>query len=1576
MLSPVLLPQRIQNSSDVIEGKVINQTSFWDPSHANIYTSNLIEVYKSFKNNSPVYLEVITEGGTVGNDKEDVHPSLELSIGDVGVFTLNSKNLPSQYGKPVYEAYASSQGFIRYNVSENEANEPFKKYINLSTSLYSEIQQSTQTTYSIVKPINPFVISNANTTQAVAAITGFSPSTITAGTFSVVTINGSGFGTTQGTSFVEFKRADDGGATFCRPDALSYLLWSDTQIQVQLTTTGASTVNSTPGSGVIRVDIGGVKTTTTASLTVTHAQMNVYNNGSAPTTIYNTRHVNKQAGGYAWQMFTGFDSNAAAKASFLRAFQSWRCGTYINWTTSTTTTVNTIANDGVNVIRFDVGTELPSGVLGRCTSRFSGCGTQPNQNWFVNELDIVFDDGTTWNYGPAAPTFSQYDFESVAVHELGHGHQLGHVINSAEIMNYSIANGQSKRVLSVNDLAGGNALMTRNLTGGVCAISAMTALTASNCTIGAPTANFTANRTTVCPGQTVVFTNLSTGSPTLNTWTFAGGTPSTSTVSSPTVTYNTPGSYSVQLVVSNANGNNTYSVAAYINVTSAATLPLVQDFQSATYPPTNWYVNDAGNDNVKWKLATTTGYNTSQSTVFDNYNDSINNRDELATYVNLSGFSSAKMTFYRSYSQTFTTPYIDTLQIGVSTNCGALTVYPYLKGGSQLATATTSNSAAVFTPTGAAQWVKDSIDLTPYVGQTNVMVAFINRGHYGDAIYLDNINVTGVAASTPTAAISSASTGCTGVPITLTDASIGGPSSWLWTMTGGAPSTSTVQNTSVTYTTAGVKTITLTVANGSGTTTATKTITITASPTVAASITNTTICSGSSVVENVTGATTYTWLPSGSGSTSTLTPSSTTVYTITGSTSGCASAPRTVTVNVTPTPTTNISASSSTICAGQSTTLTASGATTYAWLPGAQTTTIIAVTPTITTTYTVTGANGTCSSNKTITINVTSSPTIAASITNTTICRGSSVTVAVTGATTYTWLPSGSGSSSVLSPTSTTIYTVTGSNGSCNSAPKNFTINVTPTPTTNITASSSTICAGQSVTLTASGATNYAWQPGAQTTTVVVVTPTATTNYTVTGANGICSSNKTITVNVSSTPTVAASITNTTICRGSSVNVAVTGATTYTWLPSGSGSSSVLSPTSTTIYTVTGSNGSCNSAPKNFTVNVTPTPTTNVTASSATICAGQSVTLTASGATNYAWQPGAQTTTVIAVTPTATTNYTVTGIGGICSSTKTISINVTATPTITASPSNTTICSGSNITCTLTGACTYTWIPGGMTGATMNLSPSSNTTYTVIGNCGGCTSAPQNVTINVSSSPTVVATYTSPTCFGSCNGIITATTTGGTAPYLYNVAGGSGSCSSIPCYSVCGSGSSYIIIATDVNGCIGTTNINVIDPPPITVAVSNTNASCSSCADGVANVNVFGGMSPYTFVWMPVAITTPNANNLPVGCYTVTVTDMNGCIKTASTCISFGTGIAQTQNESSNLSVYPNPSNGLFTISNSINTQKFEVMITNTLGEIVMIENAKNINQLSFDLSKLSKGIYYAKATTDEGSKLFKLILE
>lgn len=1107
LMYPVLLSQRVPQANTIIEGKVINQQSFWNSNHDKIYTSNLIEVYKTFKNSSSAYIEVITEGGIVGMDKHVFEPTLELEVGDIGVFTLNQNNQPAQFGKQVYDAYASAQGFIKYDVTSNIASEPFNHYQNASATLYNTIAQYTGANYTIIKSINPFqqVSSQINSTQAVAAITGFSPTTITAGTFSVLTINGSGFGSVSTPSLIGFKNADDGGATTISPIADDIISWSANQIQVRVPTDA--------GTGVIRVN----GSNSTGVLTIPYSHLNVTN----ANIVYNTKHINQTGGGYIWTYNVGFNTNTAAKAAFQRSLQSWRCATFINWpTASTTSTITASANDNINIVTFN--SSLGSGILGQCGSYFQGCSIGGVIQFYVTELDIQFANtpgGGTWQYGPAAPSGSQYDFESVTVHELGHGHQLGHVIKTADLMHYAIGNGQSKRTLNTDDLNGGLAVMARNAqAGGTCNQPLMIPLTAGNCVLGAPTASFTANRTTVCPGQTVVFTNLSAGTPTLNAWKFAGGTPSTSAVTNPTVTYNTPGTYSVQLTVTNASGNSTYSVAAYINVVSVASLPLAQDFQG-TFLPTNWYSEDSGNDNVKWTKTTTAGaLATSSSAFFDNFNaDVTGTRDQLKTFVNLSNFTSAKMTFYRAYSQTFGSPNIDSLEIRVSTNCGTSSTQAYYKGGSQISTGN-GNSSTVFVPT-AAQWAKDSIDLTPYVGQSSVMVSLINRSNYGDGLYIDQINITGVAPTAPTAAITSANTGCVGTAIALTDASTGSPTSWKWTMATGTPTTSINQNTSVTYSTAGVKTITLTVANASGTTTATKSITITATPTVITSITNTTICSGSSVVQTLTGAGTYTWLPSGSGATSTLTPNATTVYTVTGSSSGCLSAAKKFTITVTPTPTTNITASSSNICSGQTATLTASGATTYSWLPSSQTTTVITVTPAANTTYTVKGTTGTCSSTKTISINVTATPTVATSITNTTICSGNSVIVNATGASTYSWLPSGSASTSTLAPSSTTVYSVTGKNGTCNSTPKTFTINVTPTPSITASASPTIMCTGQTSTLTASGATNYTWSPAtslsSNTGSVVVSSAVATTIYTITGNNGTCIANKNMTLTVS-----------------------------------------------------------------------------------------------------------------------------------------------------------------------------------------------------------------------------------------------------------------------------------------------------------------------------------------------------------------------------------------------------------------------------------------------------------------------------
>ncbi len=540
--------------------------SFWNKEKNFIYTSNLIEISKVIKGTCKTdKLEIITNGGEIDLTKIVTEPALQLSAEETGVFLLHSNGCTSQFGYPVFETYADQQGFIKFDLSTDVARDPFNTYTSINNDLYNKLEALLNT--SISDFVNPTHSGKLNSNASIAAaITGFSPSSITAGTYSVITITGSGFGSTQNASnFVEFRNADDGGATFIQPHSTQYLSWTNTQIQVMVPTR-ASTVCGTAGTGQIRLTVAGSPTLSANTLTVTHGQINVYS--ASNNTIVNTRHVDLNTqGGITWQMFTGFNSNAAAKASFIRALNTWRCNTNINWPLGAPTSINTIALDNVCVARFDIGSELPVGVLGRCTSYFSGCISGPSTFFYISELDIVFDDATTWQFGPANATGSQYDFESVALHELGHGHQLSHVIASADVMHYSIANAVNKRTLVANNLTGGNAVMTRNLSGGVCAKSAMTAIAPSTCSLTAPSASFNVT-SPICVNQLLTLTNLSSGSPTSYTWTMTGGSPTGANTQNTSVSYATAGTKTISLQVENGIGASTV-LSKTVNVLSS-----------------------------------------------------------------------------------------------------------------------------------------------------------------------------------------------------------------------------------------------------------------------------------------------------------------------------------------------------------------------------------------------------------------------------------------------------------------------------------------------------------------------------------------------------------------------------------------------------------------------------------------------------------------------------------------------------------------------------------------------------------------------------------------------------------------------------------------------------------------------------------------------------------------------------------------------------------------------------------------------------------------------------------------------
>lgn len=472
-------------------------------------------------------------------------------------------------------------------------------------------------------------------------------------------------------------------------------------------------------------------------------------------------------------------------------------------------------------------------------------------------------------------------------------------------------------------------------------------------------------------------------------------------------------------------------------------------------------------------------------------------------------------------------------------------------------------------------------------------------------------------------------------------------------------------------------------------------------------------------------------------------------------------------------------------------------------------------------------------------------------------------------------------------------------------------------------------------------------------------------------------------------------------------------------------------------------------------------PPTILTGGSTTFCQGSSVGLSTApysvnspGSLSYQWYRDGSaisgaTSTVINASQSG--NYTVwltysgsTACGGtIVLESDPINVTVNPSPTITVTPAQSSVCSGNSIQLSATGATSYNWSPGGMTGATVTVSPSSTTTYTVTGTSNGCSGSSQ-ATVNVST-PTSSITHTDVSCNGGNNGSATVNASGGNPPYTYqwnngqnsmianNLTAGNysvtvtdaASCQTVNSVNIlqpsalvgttgsieasCGGNDgqssvfvlggtepmtylwnngvtspindqipagNYTVTITDANNCTIIFTVSVGNANGPTVSLSSTNASANGICDGSASATVSGGAPPYNFQWSNGA-SSQNISTLCAGTYNFSATDANNCTATATVTITQPSPVSiGEQAIGFAFNIYPNPSNGKFIIEFPETVQgNFQLEIFNLIGEKVYSRIATNSKKEEISLP-LNPGIYYIKCQTGKLLLLKSIIIE
>ncbi|MDP4267549.1 MAG: LamG-like jellyroll fold domain-containing protein, partial [Bacteroidota bacterium] len=721
-----------------------------------------------------------------------------------------------------------------------------------------------------------------------------------------------------------------------------------------------------------------------------------------------------------------------------------------------------------------------------------------------------------------------------------------------------------------------------------------------------------------------------------------------------------------------------------------------------------------------------------------------------------------------------------------------------------------------------------------------------------------------------------------------------------------------------------------------------------------------TIGKGNQTTLTATGGSTYKWSNGETSASIVVSPTINSTYIVTVTDNFGCSATDNVIVSVVELCTAN-AGNDVTTCTNNDARLIASGGDSYKWSNGAATA-MISVSPSVTTTYTVTITKGTCTASDNVVVSVIPGINVYAG-NNVVVCNGAQTTLTATGGTSYLWSNGATTQSIIIKPTSSTTYFVTATSGICSATNS---VTVTTGSVTANAGNDVTICKENDTRLIATGAESYKWSNGG-TTAMISVRPTITTTYTLTATTGYCTATDIVVVMVNNLNINAGP--DLTICAGNSTTLNVPGADSYVWNDGYYTANRTVTPSVTTTYTVTGKTGVC-TASDAVVINVNPMPALT-TGPDRTINSGTSIILTASGATIYTWNTGANTGSVN-VSPTITTTYKVTGSNNGCSVVKSIVVNVLSSPSANAG-SDITICLLDTPRLTATGGAFYKWSTGSRNQSII-VNPTTTTTYTLTATSkNGATSSDQIVVTVVSTNAN--AGVDRVICYGSST---TLTATGG-EKYKWNTGATTQSITVNPlalkCYAVTASVSA-------IKEC-SSSDIVVVR---VIRAIANAGPDVTICKGNNVNLNSTGGQY---YKWNTGA-TTSVMTVLPsvTTNYTVTISNALGCTASDAILVSIikCKNIDNIPENFANVSyedifnVYPNPFNQSTTLTYSLNKpSNIEINLFDILGNKVETITNERKSEGSYvkniDREKLVSGIYFVEFKTEDLRILKKIVI-